>query len=811
MKKNKLLLFVALFALCGCDKKNSSAPAEEKSQKSFNLHDVVMMNLSAFAEEGSEEDEVHTKLVEKKEFLDETEVESLGRGILRVKNPQGKVGFYSMPHGKYIVEPVFDENMLVEYGTSDVSSSNYVGSFLKIRYKENTYLFDGFGNLIGSSVYSDGEYKFTAKYGLTESFTQAFASDEVDAQTSTFAGKSYVDVILYGEHSCLGYTKKGVPFGISSPADIPDEEDDSSLFPEVIDEESYLDFGDDYVDPNENRYVDLTDYGLPGYHLSVNSKNGNYWTVFNAKGEKVFSQAFPAGTQKFVADGILYYQEAAELPEDAAEFDYSSGLKKYSLFTHRVELKTGENTLIEFPYLINNGASLKDESGIFNYIKLTCRHLESYKELSPETREIVFDAELKVLKDTTEYFIGDFVQLDENHFYNKQNKIIYDKDLKETLYIGSLNPEYVASENIFIGMDNGKYGAIDPDGKVVIPFKFAQIKKGIKTGKYVFKDHKALALGADGSWYRISPVENYEEYLGTAIEHIYDDCYFFSDDTNFVVADYDTNYVESTVKDSSYFMKYSHKIGLGDSDYFFIVNGTDAYTFAKKEVVNKEEFASCKEIDAEGQLVDNYYYGAVINKGEQTILVAQADDTSYFKLPSKSEDTVYELNVNKSCIFYFLDSEGEVVGLPTVGKKVTKLVEAGTVQYLQILHDITWPYSVMNIELECIEYHAGEHELLPLEYETLEQVKQFEVSKDVHKYIVFEPNETATYEVKAEGVKLPTFRFAKTTINNTISSTTTGDFTRELEMTAGFTYFVELGSADIDLSTFSFSIAKKGA
>ena len=726
----------------------------EKIDKSadFNLQGVIENNLQSIHNCGNEEDSVQTK------FLGTT---LFGVGDMRIVNSEyanlgllivgdnNNIRFYSLTLNKFITPSL--QNAMT---TFSVNPDSNVGYILEIYYKENLYVYDGLGNQIAKEEYSNLEYHSFVNHGLG-AVVHSSSPSRFSTSTQYYKGNVVIGASSYASSassSLLAYRSSGELFGVASLEDVPQFAGfDDQFEQEPEDEDPYFDYGDKYIDRNENNWKDLTLYGLPGYHLAKNSKQNKLWTVFDTDDKKVCTFSATSFGDMLLADGKLIYQETLNLPADAKEYDYSEGDGKFSLKTYSVNLKTGYVETLKFPYVISTGKSFKNHKGLFQYLYVYVNKIQDDKALSANTNELLVGNDLSVLKDFTNYKVDSFIQIDENHYYNESNKIIYDSNINETLYIGALNPHYIESEKIFVGDINGTYGAIDADGKTVIPFDYQEFLLGHKTNDYVFQDGYTLAKDRKGDWYRVTPRENRRQYLGTTLKKLFDDCYLFSDNNSFTVCDFENDYLDKMFYDD-YLSSYNYSMNLGTAKYAFVYADDVCYRFAKDEVLNKDTFKNPEVIDTDGVLAVNGYTPVSLNVGNNSLLIGNGSNYRF----STSKDRYYTFVATSSVNFDMKTSSGSTEKQSNGVAFDFIATSAQTKNFVLKSNAISSPWTVKNVELEINEYKQSEHYNYPTSM-TSGVGYTFASSDEVYKYYTFKPTATGYYDIEFTSTKLPVF------------------------------------------------------
>lgn len=474
MKKRQLysVLLVALFALGGCGK----APVVEPTD--FFDETIVTKNV----EEEVVQRDVDYKLDSASLILDQSDPSDVtiidsyrNLGLLIVKNSVNAVGFYSITYQKYLIKPMYNHAWL----NYEVSQVYELGFFLKVNYEKTTLLIDSFSNVLyngdrinsysyGTNTYDDEELKDNIYLYLTiEGISYYFVYDK------TFKAKA-IDAL----------PSNNLPTNV----------------------------GDTFIGPNTTR---LDDFGLVGYLMSFNNNNGQV-IIYDPNGKivsKFMLPTYSGGLKKmsggtvvhpFLIGQNLYYQKLVFLPLDATEYDFydpvDEGVKiNYSM--HKIPLLTGIEEEVSFPYLIDDFMLLRDQD---NYYKLCALYTYRVNDANIFDRnyEVIVDEDLNIKQDVTNQYIYSFIKLGDN-FYNTETNIIYDKDMKIITDLSPIEPTLLTNNKYFRGEINGKYGLVDTNGRLVLPFVYDGLGIAMKEN-FIFGE-------LNGTLYRINVDDRSQE------------------------------------------------------------------------------------------------------------------------------------------------------------------------------------------------------------------------------------------------------------------------------------------------------------
>lgn len=363
-------------------------------------------------------------------------------GLLRIYG-NSQVGFYSLIKEDWIIEPV-SSGVVYSYS---LSSNSYVGYILTIINKINNDYFyscyDAYGNM----------------------FYQNCKNESVINITQGTDGKVYCSYSVSGEKKVKVYNEnRKLENSIS---------DDLSggKFLNYVDETQY--FGYEIEKYNFSIYNSI---------VSVFDKNDKFKTSYSLPKGLSSSPGFFVGT-----DYIYQYSKA--LPDDAENYDVlknnsSGSASKYSIESYKLDYITGQVEKIKLNYLLNSsevGKPFKNEKGSYTYSLVYANLINSNKTLAG-LEEYLVDSNGKIILTATEFKPTNFIKTSNGNYYNTSTGILYDEKLNVISHLKSISPTYVPSVG-FIGSINGKYGIIDENGKIIIPFKYDSMDRDIRNNK----------------------------------------------------------------------------------------------------------------------------------------------------------------------------------------------------------------------------------------------------------------------------------------------------------------------------------------
>lgn len=357
--------------------------------------------------------------------------------IYVVKDDSGKTGVYNAVLDKMIID--YTENVTI------VTIQTSLQAYIQVKNSDSKYsLYDPNGVLL----VSDSSNSFYVN------ITRNYEEDELVDDTFT----EYIN--HYDEDYNIKVIENTITYDYKRTEN---SEDDYKLGKKIKQE----------IDGD-----DLEEAGLKGY--KIDSKNNTYY-IYN-KEDKLICSFENLSTRGYTVYGAfagnVYYQKTIQLSEDAKKYDYTKVINdqtlKFDVITLKVDLKTGKVKEIECPFVFQSSVSIKDAKGKYNLGYCTVKLIEG--KLLTKTDSYVLNENLKI-KYNTDIDISNLYKLDKNHYYDATNKVIYDKQFKKVYEFNSevSFSDVCPSSNIIVCVKDGKYGAIDFDAKLVIPFEYDDI------------------------------------------------------------------------------------------------------------------------------------------------------------------------------------------------------------------------------------------------------------------------------------------------------------------------------------------------
>ena len=182
--------------------------------------------------------------------------------------------------------------------------------------------------------------------------------------------------------------------------------------------------------------------------------------------------------------------------------------------------------------MFQNSSSIVNANKKVEYYEVTYQEITKEKILGNTYKKIV-DGSLAVRDDVTANSVSRFVKIDYEgieYFFNYDNNVLYNRQLKPVTYLNNLYSITLAEKlGILVARNyTGKYGAVAPNGKVVVPFEY--------DGMYPsWAEDGLMILQKNGDAYRYSygDISFVASGMNNIADNLFvgqrnDDVYFFS-------------------------------------------------------------------------------------------------------------------------------------------------------------------------------------------------------------------------------------------------------------------------------------------
>lgn len=531
MKKALPALLVFSFLLAGCNKSLPSLFSEGEPVDETQFLPVEIPEATPVEEEVI--DPPAYKYVTNSPELSYsiTDASYSNVGLIIGKNACDRVGFFSLLHGKYIIEPQFVEKWLKKWVYTEKLDG--LGYLIKTKYEDEFMVVDSFGNKLLDRDFCD--YTLVHPNG---NYYLAFRFDNED--------EDYDQIFQYSPNGEVREV-----FEIEE--ELPEEE------------EAF-----EYQGPkigtvlNEGRYL-LDDYGFPGY--SIYKSDAGLINVY--EGDKLLRTIYvDLETYHFcgfIGDKMVF-QRAIQLADDAADYSFSQDGKKYELNTLLVSFETGEKEMKDIGNVISDIIRLKKIDGsTTQYSYVVCQNIDEQKVLSDHEAYIV-DGEFKKCKDVSGSSLDAFIKLKNGNYYNAITNYLYDANMKVITNLKSITPTYNKRFDAFEGtytINNHEYqGLVSNVGAVSIEFKYDKLL-------FNSSDSKKYVIGTrDEDIYRVQVGKKTETKLGTFQNELNElaENLFESSEGNYFTTESDLFTHDETYTS----MQYAHYTYFGEHEVWFV-------------------------------------------------------------------------------------------------------------------------------------------------------------------------------------------------------------------------------------------------
>ncbi len=393
--------------------------------------------------------------------------ELLQVGLLVVENDQGHRGVYSTAHAGLVVPLAANMNYTLRF---DPVFRGYIDAYNVLEDTLTVY------DVNGDIVIAEGDYQTATVQGRTEVETDAFGnviSREYFETITTLTTEDFDNGIT---EATVVYTRVDIVEGGRTVIDPPT---------------TVYEHGDQF---ESVRYpaMDLTPFGLTDHEGKL---IGDVFYVYNPDGELLSTIPIPVGgtvTMAVIVDGHMLYQTMTQLPDTADDYDVISGGSKFLLRTANVDLRTGEESVIDFDYVVLSSVSFFNEDGVATHERVRVHAVESRLRIQHTVKEIVIDRNGNVVLDLSGMSFSTLWRLDDETIYNADTRILFDNDLNPVLE--RLNgTTLVLHERVMIVPHEGLQGVIDYRGTVLVPFIFDWLSDQFYNGT-------AYGLHENGRW-----------------------------------------------------------------------------------------------------------------------------------------------------------------------------------------------------------------------------------------------------------------------------------------------------------------------
>lgn len=256
----------------------------------------------------------------------------------------------------------------------------------------------------------------------------------------------------------------------------------------------------DYYKGDDVKKVDLKKFGLDGYY---GKEFNSYIYIYKNDDTLVQTIQIPESDVTVIFDGKILIQTSYLVDSFTDNYTYIENGKRYVLITTSIDLLKNDKKNLKLPYKITSLIPFNDKNDIAMYSYVKMRKINS-KILIPETTNAIVDSKGTILTEINGVDFSSLKRLDDKHYYDSKSKYVINDKL-EPLYLLPLEYSIIQSENIIVLIQNNKYGAIDYDGKVVIPFEYTNLLTSFNNGSTIgtHSDGHSYIVQKDGKTKKI--------------------------------------------------------------------------------------------------------------------------------------------------------------------------------------------------------------------------------------------------------------------------------------------------------------------
>lgn len=365
--------------------------------------------------------------------------------LLLEENSTGNVGFYSLVHNKFLINPFPYNGGSRTIQTLTSYSEAPINFVYGIGYNDQYVIIDSAGNVLYDDVAPDSWRVYN---------THTLTIEGSDGSSATYF---VMEVRVYHSSRNDDYESINKIYYTTIASDYNAAE--------IIDSTAY------------GSYTDLAPLGHPGYYLTYNVSSGQYITVDIYSGSetsKTLSTSYviplkgESNTLYFIGDKLVTKSLFA-VPEDSSDYTlYTSGVKT-KLYYDAYDIMNGNHTALNANiYIAGSYATYKDAEGIVKYIYTYGHYIQD--KLMGDYFEGIIDSSLNLVYNVTGQATTDFIRLRNGNLFNMSTHHIYDEKMENL--VASLSAydgvDYSQYARCFVVTSSGGYGLYDEDGKEMV-------------------------------------------------------------------------------------------------------------------------------------------------------------------------------------------------------------------------------------------------------------------------------------------------------------------------------------------------------
>lgn len=388
-------------------------------------------------------------------------------GLLVVEDTQGKKTVFSILTNKIMFPTEADL-------TISFFMVNYIGVYVKVVDSTGrTTIYDINGNLV---LAKDDYYSY--------SVTSEVKNEDVNGENVN----NYYEIVEFltrvDQEKGSDKTKQRFKIDVKNKTKELVIEPDSEYYEDTID-----------------RY-DLTQFGLAGYYL----KNiGDFIYVYNPKGKVIQTFNSTEFDTSFLLGRKIIVQDSYKVHFDSDKYSYIKDEVKYDLFTYQIDLVTGKKKQLNLDYKIISVEPILDRKGKYNYASVEIKEIVN-KHLSTASKDALIGEKGKIISYFGDFRLNNVRKLNSKTYFDFAAGYLLNERLEPIEKLPFVRG-IVPSEQLIIFKSGSHYGAINYEGKIIIPFEYMNLPT-------IFYEGKVVATHKNGNIYLIDTKGNITEFYG---------------------------------------------------------------------------------------------------------------------------------------------------------------------------------------------------------------------------------------------------------------------------------------------------------
>lgn len=359
-------------------------------------------------------------------------------GLLVIINDADNIGFYSITFSKMLIAPQY----YVHWLDFNVYHNSNVNFFLKIIYEDDIMYIDQYGNVLLEALKDD-------MAGIVQPIEYKRIDDIV-----------YVSVLLPGATKYYRY------------------EEDLTL--KEIEGFPMPGFGEGEILGRDRAPLDI--YGLAGYSLDYNIMTQTAY-VYDPSDKNIARFMVDFGYYDFTIfiSNHIILQKTEVLAADATEYDFIAMGNKILMKTSYIDVLTGEQYDIDYPYYIDGYVEVYDKNKHYTVAEMELLPITEAKTLGPKEIYLV-DKHLNVVTNLHGVNITNFLKV-EGGYYEVFKHTLYDEELNYVTSLSGYYPFLLGDNKHIVIIVNGLCGVIDTRGRIIFEPRYDNISIRTLDGK----------------------------------------------------------------------------------------------------------------------------------------------------------------------------------------------------------------------------------------------------------------------------------------------------------------------------------------